>query len=92
MEAATDNNQVQGGESEEPPRNNENEIESLVSKAQELMTKITSSRLNPSPKVLNALASMLETQESRYMEELGHSAPNNGRASHNIGRLGNVVR
>ncbi|KAI3855494.1 hypothetical protein MKX03_004351 [Papaver bracteatum] len=91
MEAATDN-QVQGGESEEPPRNNENEIENLVAKAQELMTKITSSRLNPSPKVLNAIASMLETQESRYMEELGNSAPNNGRASHNIGRLGNVVR
>ncbi|KAI3970170.1 hypothetical protein MKW92_015146 [Papaver armeniacum] len=92
MEAATTDNQVQGGESEEPSRNNENEIENLVSKAQELMTKITSSRLNPSPKVLNAIASMLEAQESRYMEELGNSAPNNGRASHNIGRLGNVVR
>ncbi|MCL7031601.1 hypothetical protein MKW94_002690, partial [Papaver nudicaule] len=89
MEAATDN---RGGESEEAPKNNENEIENLVTKAQELMNKITSARLNPSPKVLNALASMLETQESRYMDELGNSAPNNGRASHNIGRLGNVVR
>lgn len=27
-----------------------------------------------------------------YMEESGHSAPNNGRSSHNVGRLGNLIR
>ncbi|KAF8404224.1 hypothetical protein HHK36_009106 [Tetracentron sinense] len=77
-------------DSEEPK--NESEDESLLSKAQKLMDKITSSPENPNPKVLHALASMLETQESRYMEELGHSSLNNGRTSHNIGRLGNLVR
>ncbi|OVA04073.1 WD40 repeat [Macleaya cordata] len=88
MEAATDS-RIQF-ESEE--QQNENEVENLVSKAQELMSKIISSRANPNPKLLHALASILENQESRYMEELGHSSPNNGRASHNIGRLGNLVR
>ncbi|XP_010246916.1 PREDICTED: DDB1- and CUL4-associated factor homolog 1 [Nelumbo nucifera] len=77
-------------ESEEPK--NESEDEKLVEKAQKLMEKITSSQANPSAKVLHALASMLETEESRYMEESGHSSSSNGRASHNIGRLGNLVR
>lgn len=27
-----------------------------------------------------------------YMEENGHVAPNNGRSSHNVGRLGNLIR
>ncbi|PSR93583.1 DDB1- and CUL4-associated factor 1 like [Actinidia chinensis var. chinensis] len=69
-----------------------NEDESLVSKAQALMDKVTSSPDNPNPNVLHALSSLLETQESRYMEETGHSSLNNGRASHNVGRLGNLVR
>lgn len=64
----------------------------LMSKAQKLMDKITSSPDNPNPSVLHALASILETQESRYMEETGHSSLNNARASHNIGRLGGLVR
>lgn len=81
--------QSQGDEDEEEePRNEDDE---LIAKAQKLMEKITSSPENPSSFVLHALASLLETQESRYMEENGHS-PNNGRAAHNIGRLGNVVR
>jgi HIV-1 Vpr-binding protein len=57
--------QSRGGEEEEEeePRN---EDEELIAKAQKLMEKITSSPENPSPLVLHALASLLETQESRY--------------------------
>ncbi|KAF7138759.1 hypothetical protein RHSIM_Rhsim07G0173400 [Rhododendron simsii] len=66
-------------------------------KAQALMEKITSSPDNPNPNVLHALSSIFETQESRFMEETGHSSLNisslnNPRASHNVGRLGNLVR
>ncbi|XP_057958873.1 DDB1- and CUL4-associated factor homolog 1 [Malania oleifera] len=66
--------------------------ENLFSKSQKLMDKITSSRDNPNPDVLHALSSILETQESRYMEETGHSSLINGRATYDIGRLGNLVR
>ncbi|KAF3943041.1 hypothetical protein CMV_030361 [Castanea mollissima] len=75
-------------EEEEEPRNEDDE---LIAKAQKLMEKITSSPENPSSSALHALASLLETQESRYMEENGHF-PNSIRASHNIGRLGSLVR
>ncbi|KAG6706329.1 hypothetical protein I3842_07G218400 [Carya illinoinensis] len=68
-----------------------NEDDELIAKAQKLMEKITSSPEKPSAFVLHALASLLETQESQYMEENGHSSTN-GRASHNVGRLGNLVR
>ncbi|KAB1204516.1 hypothetical protein CJ030_MR8G021832 [Morella rubra] len=81
--------QSQGEEDEEEEAKNEDD--ELIAKAQKLMEKITSSPENPSPFVLHALASLLEAQESRYMKENGHSS-NNGRASHNIGRLGNLVR
>ncbi|XP_077248796.1 DDB1-CUL4 associated factor 1 [Tasmannia lanceolata] len=73
-------------------KKNENEDEGLLPRAQKLMAKITSSPSNPSPKVLHALASILETQESRYVQESGNSSFNNTRASHNIGRLGNLLR
>jgi HIV-1 Vpr-binding protein len=76
MEAAMDeqSNQAQaeepqpqsrggGEEEEEEPRN---EDEELIAKAQTLMEKITSSPENPSPLVLHSLASLVETQESRY--------------------------
>ncbi|XP_043712556.1 DDB1- and CUL4-associated factor homolog 1-like isoform X2 [Telopea speciosissima] len=89
MEAATDS-QPPTAESQEPKKETEDEI--LLSKAQNLISKITSSQANPNSNVLHALASILETQESRYMEESGHSSVTNGRASHNIGRLGNLVR
>ncbi|KAK6912401.1 hypothetical protein RJ641_022002 [Dillenia turbinata] len=69
----------------------EDEENGVMSKAQTLMEKITSSQENPNPNVLHALASILETQESKYMEEIGHSSINS-RSSHNIGRLGNLVR
>ncbi|KAG6698391.1 hypothetical protein I3843_08G018000 [Carya illinoinensis] len=68
-----------------------NEGDKLIANAQKLMEKITSSPENPSPFVLHALASILETQESRYMEEHDPSS-NSGRSSHNIGRLGNLIR
>ncbi|KAK9077793.1 hypothetical protein SSX86_006131 [Deinandra increscens subsp. villosa] len=77
-------------EDEEEEANNEDEI--LIAKAQGLIDKITASPDNPKPPSLHALASILETQEDRYMEETGHSSLNNGRASHNIGRLGNLLR
>lgn len=65
--------------------------EELMAKAQKLMEKITSSPDNPNPSVLHALSSLFEIQESLYLEESGFSS-NNARASHNIGRLGNLVR
>ncbi|KAL8171430.1 hypothetical protein V2J09_023234 [Rumex salicifolius] len=70
------------------------EDEVLVSKAQKLMNMITSSQENPNPKVLHALASILENQEARYMKETGHSSPNNAsaRSSHVIGRLATIIR
>jgi HIV-1 Vpr-binding protein len=61
-------NQVQ------PPRDEEEEDDSskmedeeLISKVNKLMDKITSSPDNPKPNVLHALASILETQESKYV-------------------------
>ncbi|KAG8636492.1 hypothetical protein MANES_16G138600v8 [Manihot esculenta] len=68
------------------------EVEELLEKAQKLIDKITSSPDNPNPTVLHALSSLLEAQESLYMEKSGHSPFNNNRASHSIGRLGNLVR
>ncbi|XP_071741700.1 DDB1- and CUL4-associated factor homolog 1 [Rutidosis leptorrhynchoides] len=77
-------------EDEEEEANNEDEI--LILKAQGLIDKITASPDNPKYTCLHALATILETQEARYMEETGHTSLNNGRASHNIGRLGNLIR
>ncbi|KAE9609201.1 putative transcription factor WD40-like family [Lupinus albus] len=68
------------------------EEEELVAKVNKLMDKITASPDNPKPTVLHALASILETQESRYMEENDHSSSSNGRAAHSIGRLGSIIR
>ncbi|XP_031494152.1 DDB1- and CUL4-associated factor homolog 1 [Nymphaea colorata] len=68
------------------------EMDALMERAQSLMARITSSQHNPNPRVLHALASLLETEESRYVQEFGHSSFNNTRASHNIGRLGSLIR
>ncbi|KAK7311841.1 hypothetical protein RJT34_10236 [Clitoria ternatea] len=68
------------------------EEEEIIEKVNKLMEKITSSPDNPKPTVLHALASILETQESRYMEENGHSSSSNARAAHVIGRLGGLIR
>ncbi|MBA0585031.1 DDB1- and CUL4-associated factor homolog 1 [Gossypium raimondii] len=80
-------------EEEEEEEEGRKEDEELMAKAQALMEKITSSPDNPNPTVLHALASLLETQESlfRCLEENGPSS-SNGRASHNVGQLGNLVR
>lgn len=43
----------------------EDENEVLIAKAQGLIDKITANPENPSPIVLHALSSLLETQESR---------------------------
>ncbi|XP_052197040.1 DDB1- and CUL4-associated factor homolog 1 [Diospyros lotus] len=77
---------------DEEEQESNNEDESLLEKAQALMDKITSSPDNPNPNVIHALSSILETQESRYMEETGHLSLNNTRASHNVGRLGSLIR
>jgi len=58
----------------QPPRDEEEdedssrmEDEELISKVNKLMDKITSSPDNPKPNVLHALATILETQESKYV-------------------------
>nr|KYP57208.1 Protein VPRBP [Cajanus cajan] len=79
-----------------PPRDEEEdskkEEEELIAKVNKLMDKITSAPDNPKATVLHALASILETQESRYMDENGHSSSSNARAAHIIGRLGGLIR
>ncbi|KNA05955.1 hypothetical protein SOVF_185550 [Spinacia oleracea] len=80
------------GEEVEDDDEEDEEDDVSVSKAQKFMEIITSSPDNPNLKALHALASLLETQESRYMEEADHSSSNQTRASHSIGRLGNIVR
>ncbi|MED6195206.1 hypothetical protein PIB30_035816 [Stylosanthes scabra] len=79
-------------EEEEEEDDSKKEEEELVAKVNRLMEKITSAPDNPKPAVLHALSSILETQESRYMEENGHSSSSNARAAHNIGRLGSLIR
>ncbi|XP_044463787.1 DDB1- and CUL4-associated factor homolog 1 [Mangifera indica] len=87
------------GHSENPAAHEEEETtkkeeEELMAKAQRLMEKITSSADNPNPKLLHALASLFEIQESLFLQENGFSTSNahSARASHNIGRLGNILR
>ncbi|PWA78877.1 DDB1-CUL4 associated factor 1 [Artemisia annua] len=77
-------------EEDDEEANNEDEI--IIVKAQSLIDKITASPDNPKASSIHALASLLETQEQRYMEETDHASLNNNRASHNIGRLGNLLR
>lgn len=71
-------------------RSEGSEDEALLSRTQRLISKIMAAEVNPNPRHLHALASILETQESRYMQESGSS--NNARSSHAIGRLVNLVR
>ena len=64
--------EVSGGgggdeEEEDEEEEEEDEDEGLISKAQKFMEMITSSPDNPNPKALHALASLLETQESRLL-------------------------
>lgn len=59
--------QSQGGEDEEEEEEPKNEDDELMAKAQKLMEKIAASPDNPNPTVLHALASLLETQEARYV-------------------------
>ncbi|KAL5144994.1 DDB1- and CUL4-associated factor 1 [Glycine soja] len=79
-----------------PPQDEEEdskkEEEELIAKVNKLMEKITSAPDNPNATVLHALASILEVQESRYMEENGHSSSSTARAAHIIGRLGGLIR
>ncbi|CAL1412276.1 unnamed protein product [Linum trigynum] len=81
-----------GGTKDDDEETKKEEEDELMDKAQSLMDKINPVPDNPSPAVLHALASLLESQESLYVEENGHSCANTTRASHNIGRLGNLVR
>ncbi|XP_057799163.1 DDB1- and CUL4-associated factor homolog 1 isoform X2 [Salvia miltiorrhiza] len=99
MEAPTDAEPQTQPEPSAPPaaegaeeRQEEDENDVLMAKAQSLIDKITASPENPSPNVLHALATILETQESSYMESADQSSTSNGRSSHNIGRLGNLIR
>ncbi|XP_031255133.1 DDB1- and CUL4-associated factor homolog 1-like [Pistacia vera] len=89
---------TQGHEHSESPAHEEEttkkEEEELMAKAQRLMEKITASSDNPNPTLLHALASLLEIQESLFLQDNGYSTSNahSARASHNIGRLGNLLR
>ncbi|KAK8970638.1 hypothetical protein KSP40_PGU006777 [Platanthera guangdongensis] len=64
--------------------------EFLLWRAERLISKIIAAETNPNPRHLHALASVLEEQESRCMQESGSS--NNARSSHPIGKLINLVR
>ncbi|XP_061347749.1 DDB1- and CUL4-associated factor homolog 1 isoform X2 [Gastrolobium bilobum] len=79
-------------EEEEEVEESKKEEEEMIAKVNKLMERITGASDNPKPTVLHALASILETQESRYMEENDHSSSSNARASHNVGRLGSIIR
>ncbi|KAJ6803246.1 DDB1- and CUL4-associated factor-like protein 1 [Iris pallida] len=81
----------EGGGSEEARAASAAE-ESLVERAKLLIARISAAQAKPNPKHLHALASMLEDQESRYVQESGVSSVNNNRASHTIGKLGSLVR
>uniref|UniRef100_A0A2P2IM53 DDB1-and CUL4-associated factor homolog 1 n=1 Tax=Rhizophora mucronata TaxID=61149 RepID=A0A2P2IM53_RHIMU len=89
VDSQSQTRQEGGGEEDEAAKKEEEE---LMEKAQRLMDIITASPDNPNPIVIHALASILETQETLYMKEIGHSSFHNSRASHNIGRLGTLVR
>ncbi|XP_031373867.1 DDB1- and CUL4-associated factor homolog 1-like isoform X1 [Punica granatum] len=81
-----------GGATTEPPQVPQaDEEELLVAKAQSLLDRITAAPDNPSPTALHALASLLESQESRYMEQHDHTTTN-ARSSYTIGWLCNFVR
>ncbi|KAI3983889.1 hypothetical protein MKX01_011597 [Papaver californicum] len=97
MEVATMDTREQQTEHpvEEPRNGDDDDDDKSLSLAQQLITEIMLSPTNPNPNALHALASLLETQESRYVEEHGHSSLSNGpngRVSHNIGRLENLIR
>ncbi|XP_073288049.1 DDB1- and CUL4-associated factor homolog 1-like [Primulina huaijiensis] len=77
-------------ERQEQQEEGENEV--LMSKAQALMDRIVANPENPNPNALHALATLLETEESRYMEVPDYSSTSNGRSAHNVGRLGNLIR
>lgn len=67
--------------------------EGIEQKVHDLMDRITASaRSAPNPRLLHALASILEQEDARFMQESGHSSPSNARSSHDIGRLGNLLR
>ncbi|CAL9174091.1 unnamed protein product [Musa hybrid cultivar] len=68
------------------------EHEAILARAQRLVSKIVETQANPNPRHLHALATILEAQESRYLQETANSPFNNVRTSHNIGKLGNLVR
>ena len=66
-ETAGTQSQSQEGRGEEDEEETKNEEDELIAKAHKLMEKITASPDNPNPTVLHALASVLETQESRFV-------------------------
>ncbi|EPS66892.1 hypothetical protein M569_07884, partial [Genlisea aurea] len=80
------------GEETQVNREDVDENEVLWAKAQSLIEKITANADNPSPSVLHALSTLIETQEARYLEEADHASTSNGRVSHSVGRLGSLIR
>lgn len=68
MEPVPDSQQsAEASGSEDPPKNEaETEAELLLSRAQKIIDKIMANHSNPRPNLFHALASMMETQESRF--------------------------
>ncbi|KAL9660573.1 hypothetical protein QQ045_025389 [Rhodiola kirilowii] len=75
----------EGGEGEDVPN-------LVVEKAQKLIDKITSAPDRPNAKVIHALASILEKEEAKYMEETGQASIATAPLSHTIGQLGSLLR
>ncbi|KAH9322089.1 hypothetical protein KI387_016728 [Taxus chinensis] len=90
IEAAEQTTQDQVNESD--TKNEEAGEDDLMRKAHNLMDRIISTRSAPNPRLLHSLSSMLEQEDARFIQESGVSSTNNARSSHNIGRLGNLLR
>lgn len=59
--------QSQEGRGEEDEEEVKNEDDELIARAHKLMERITASSDNPNPTFLHALATLLETLESRFV-------------------------
>ncbi|MCL7026290.1 hypothetical protein MKW94_025957 [Papaver nudicaule] len=96
VETTMDDDTQEQQQTEPSPPPNLWDDENCLSLAQDLIDIIMESPTNPIPDALHALASLLENQESRYMEQHGQSSLSNngpnGRVSQNIGKLGHLIR
>uniref|UniRef100_A0A7N0TYB7 LisH domain-containing protein n=1 Tax=Kalanchoe fedtschenkoi TaxID=63787 RepID=A0A7N0TYB7_KALFE len=64
----------------------------VVEKSQKLIDRITSTADRPNAKLIHALASILEKEEAKYMEETGQASIATAPLSHTVGQLGALLR